>query len=206
MDDARPDPLRTGSGSLPARASVVAMIRTPARLPRAADAARMSLCIRVHQVNALVCQRQMPGAVGAGGKGTVCHHAAALAVLEDLARDCLIGPWDPQRLQMSRLHIEGPVAPRLEEAADERVDVSRLSAAIRGASKAAVSNACCRAAARALLSCPLPSPLAETRPRRGHRRRLLGMSGPNTSRGPRCWRGRSQSTFWHAPTAAGGSA
>jgi hypothetical protein len=86
-----------------------------------------------------------------GAAGDECHHVAALRIIEDIARDCLIGPWDPNLQRRGRLHIDGPVAPQLREAERDRVLVPRLSAAIRGASAAAVSGACCHAAALQLL-------------------------------------------------------
>jgi hypothetical protein len=84
-----------------------------------------------------------------------CHHVAALAIVEDTARESLIGHWDPAQQRTARLHIEGPVAPRLQEAGHDRIYVPRLSAAIRGAAPAAVSIACCRADASALLTAAL---------------------------------------------------
>jgi hypothetical protein len=80
-----------------------------------------------------------------------CHHVASLRIIEDIARDCLIGPWDPNLQRRGRLHIDGPVAPELRQAEQDRVLVPRLSAAIRGAAASAVSGACCRAEALQLL-------------------------------------------------------
>ncbi len=85
----------------------------------------------------------------------VCHHVASLAVIEDIARDSLIGPWDPIQQRNSRLHIDGPVASRLQQEDQAPVYVPQLSAAIRGAAAAAVSGACCRADAFALLATAL---------------------------------------------------
>jgi len=84
-----------------------------------------------------------------------CHHPTALAVIEDTARDCLIGPWDPAPQRNGRLHIDGPVAIQLEAAEHDHVDVPRLNAAIRGAAAAASSTACCRADASTLLAAAL---------------------------------------------------
>jgi len=84
----------------------------------------------------------------AGGE---CHHVASLRIIEDIARDCLMGPWDPNLQRRRRVHIHGPVAPQLRQAERDRVLVPRLSAAIRGAAASAVSAACCRAEALQLL-------------------------------------------------------
>lgn len=84
-----------------------------------------------------------------------CHHVAALAIIEDTARDSLIGPWDQDLQRNTRLHIDGPVAPRLATAKQEQVYVPQLNATIRGASAAAASSACCRDDARTLLAAAL---------------------------------------------------
>lgn len=94
-----------------------------------------------------------------------CHHVVALAVIEDTARDSLIGPWDAAQQRNTRLLIDGPVAPRLEEADHDSVYVPRLSATIRGAAAVAGSAACCRADASALLAAALT---AHRRGMRGH--------------------------------------
>ncbi len=80
-----------------------------------------------------------------------CHHVVALATIEDIARDCLIGPWDSQQQRNQTIHIDGPVASDLPQAACDRVNVPRLSASIRGTAAAAVSSACCRTNAYDLL-------------------------------------------------------
>ncbi len=84
-----------------------------------------------------------------------CHHLLALSVIEDIARDCLIGSWDSELQQSRRLHIEGTVATQLRQAEHAGVYVPRLSASIRGAAAAAVSRACCHADAYALLAAAL---------------------------------------------------
>ncbi|OGS00608.1 MAG: hypothetical protein A2V88_17160, partial [Elusimicrobia bacterium RBG_16_66_12] len=87
--------------------------------------------------------------------GARCHHLVALGVLEDTARRCLLGPWDPTLARRVRAHIIGPVAPRLATVKRESVVVQRLTATIRGAGAAASSTACCRRNAAALLSAAL---------------------------------------------------
>ncbi len=84
-----------------------------------------------------------------------CHHVAALQVVEDTARDCLVGSWDQAQQRNRRTHIHGPVVAQLVSADDQRIDVPRLTAAIRGASAAAASDACCRADAAELLGAAL---------------------------------------------------
>jgi hypothetical protein len=80
-----------------------------------------------------------------------CQHLAALAVIEDTARDSLIGPWDAAQQCNSRLHIDGPVVPQLENAEHDHVYVPQLSATIRGAATATVSRTCCSERATRLL-------------------------------------------------------
>lgn len=87
--------------------------------------------------------------------GGRCHHATALAVVEDTARACLIGPWDPAQHRNARVHIDGPVAPQLTAAEHDRIYVPQLAPTIRGAAAAAASDACCRADAAALLTAAL---------------------------------------------------
>jgi hypothetical protein len=84
-----------------------------------------------------------------------CHHIEALSVIEDTARDSLIGPWDPDQQRNLCLRIDGPVAPRLQEAESERVDVPRLTPTLRGAGAAAASRACCQTEATTLLEAAL---------------------------------------------------
>lgn len=83
-----------------------------------------------------------------------CHHLDALAIVEDTARDAIIGPWDAKRQQMTRRRIEGPVTRPLESN-DSLINVPHLTATIRGASAAAASSACCHDEAVSLLGVSL---------------------------------------------------
>ena len=87
--------------------------------------------------------------------GSTCHHAAALAIVEDTARRTLVGHWDQGQERNTRIPLIGPAGPQLEAAGDEELDVTHLSAAIRGAGAAAASTACCRTEAVTLLRATL---------------------------------------------------
>jgi NACHT domain-containing protein len=94
---------------------------------------------------------------------TRCHHQEILRILEESARECLVGQWQP-RLRRSQLdQVDGGLASGLDVAPADRIIVPRLSPAIRGLSTAATTLHCCTQAAGDLLEALL----------RAHRRGLI---------------------------------
>jgi len=81
-----------------------------------------------------------------------CHHNAALKLMEDSARDCLIGRWDVETQRHKLERLDGPLDQAIATVADERIVVPRLSPAIRALGVAANSASCCTIEARALLA------------------------------------------------------
>jgi len=85
-------------------------------------------------------------------KPVACHHGRAFELLEDAARVCIIGDWEPKTGQCRINRLDGPLERALASATDERIMVPRLSAAIRGFSVAANTPNCCRDRAEELLA------------------------------------------------------
>jgi hypothetical protein len=81
-----------------------------------------------------------------------CHHSFAFQLLEDSARDCVIGNWDVETQENRIEHINGPLDLALGAIADDRIIVPKLSPAIRALGMAANTPSCCTAKARVLLA------------------------------------------------------
>jgi hypothetical protein len=79
-----------------------------------------------------------------------CHHQRAFAIVEDLARDCLIVEARGSRSGGRRGRLEGAVTSQLNAQPEAIVDVERLSPVLRASGAAAASSACCREVAKGL--------------------------------------------------------
>lgn len=80
--------------------------------------------------------------------GDPCIHVTVYEWALDLARLCEIGEFDEWLERHPRVPITGDVIPQLTEIPPDRLDTSRLSAAIRACGRAASSSACVAETAR----------------------------------------------------------
>ncbi|MCP3963602.1 MAG: hypothetical protein GY719_37680 [bacterium] len=83
---------------------------------------------------------------------TACHHSRAIDLLQDSARECVLGGWDVESKKSTIKCLEGPLEDAFEEIAADKIIVLCLSPAIRGLSVAAYTPNCCKDKARALLA------------------------------------------------------
>lgn len=93
-----------------------------------------------------------------------CHHAVAYDLVEASFQDCILGPWDNEAQERQIVRLEPPVMASLAQATDDRILVDQLGPAIRALGSAAISDVCCRTAARDGLDTLLAA----------HRRGMLG--------------------------------
>jgi hypothetical protein len=81
-----------------------------------------------------------------------CHHGRALELVEDSARDCVIGGWNSEARKNTIDHLNGSLHRAIAAVADEKIIVPRLSPAIRALGLAANMPNCCTAKAKVLLA------------------------------------------------------
>jgi hypothetical protein len=81
-----------------------------------------------------------------------CHHSLAFQLLEDSARDCVIGSWDFETQRNKLEHLNGPLDQAIAAVADDKIIVPHLSPAIRALGVAANTPSCCTARAKVLLA------------------------------------------------------
>jgi hypothetical protein len=93
-----------------------------------------------------------------------CHHAVAYDLVDASFQDCILGPWDNEAQERQIVRLEPPVMASLAQATDDRILVDQLGPAIRALGSAAISDVCCRTAARDGLDTLLAA----------HRRGMLG--------------------------------
>jgi hypothetical protein len=77
-----------------------------------------------------------------------CHHELAYSLVEASFQDCILGPWDDELQERQIVRLDPPVMASLAQATDDRILVDQLGPAIRALGSAAISDVCCRAAAR----------------------------------------------------------
>ncbi|MES1243709.1 MAG: hypothetical protein ABUT39_19040 [Acidobacteriota bacterium] len=133
------------------RASLAAVGITHAELADAARwlAVKSSLETRLLYASSMDLTWQAPCDHKAPAK---CHHSFAFQLLEDSARDCIIGNWDVETQENRIEHIDGPLDRALGAIADDTIIVPKLSPAIRALGMAANTPSCCTAKARVLLA------------------------------------------------------
>ena len=81
-----------------------------------------------------------------------CHHSLAFELLEDSARECLIGSLDFETHRRKVEHLEGPLDQAIAAVAGDKIIVPRLGPAIRALGVAANTPSCRTDRAKALLA------------------------------------------------------
>ena len=102
-----------------------------------------------------------------------CHHEVGLRLAIESMRDCVIGRWDEDALQRTRLTLHEPVSESLACTPEASIVPSRLDAAIRALAPAATVDICVSTRAHALLTIVLA---AQRRSLVAHRQRAHGQN------------------------------
>ena len=81
-----------------------------------------------------------------------CHHGRASELLEDSARECVMGGWEEEGRRRKMKRLEGPLDNALSDLGGDVIIIRRLSPAIRALNMAANSSNCCKARAEELFA------------------------------------------------------
>lgn len=79
-----------------------------------------------------------------------CHHRVAMDIVEDSARRCALGEWNPEGQRHDSAYLDGDLAQVVASIPGDRVLVPLLSPGIRASAPASLSGCCTSAAARQL--------------------------------------------------------